>query len=56
MRSENCERNNLIEQSKYMEWRGSEDLIYNIDFETYYTDVKSMIVRNKNQVTLSNLF
>lgn len=46
----------LAEHGEYAEWNGPDGATYDIDCESYYTEVKSTTARNKRQVTLSNLF
>lgn len=46
----------LAKHGEYAEWNGPDGATYDIDCETYYTEVKSTTARNKRQITLSNLF
>lgn len=46
----------LAKHGEYAEWNGPDGATYDIDCETYYTEVKSTTARNKRQITLNNLF
>ena len=46
----------LAEHGENAEWNGPDGATYDIDCESYYTEVKSTTARNKRQITLSNLF
>lgn len=46
----------LAEHGEHAEWNGPDGATYDIDCESYYTEVKSTIARNKRQITLSTLF
>lgn len=46
----------LAEHGEHAEWNGPDGATYDIDCESYYTEVKSTTARNKRQITLSNLF
>ncbi len=46
----------LAEHGENAEWNGPDGATYDIDCESFYTEVKSTIARNKKQISLSNLF
>lgn len=46
----------LAEKNIYAEWNGPDGATYDIDCDTCYVEVKSTVMRNKKQITLSNLF
>lgn len=46
----------LAEHGENAEWNGPSGATYDIDCDTYFTEVKSTTARNKKQITLSNLF
>ena len=46
----------LAEHGEHAEWNGPLGATYDIDCESFFTEVKSTTSRNKRQVTLSNLF
>lgn len=46
----------LAEHGEYAEWNGPSGATYDIDCESFFTEVKSTTSRNKRQITLSNLF
>lgn len=46
----------LAARGENAEWNGPDGATYDIDCETYFTEVKSTTARNKRQITLSNLF
>lgn len=46
----------LAEHGEHAEWNGPDGATYDIDCESFFTEVKSTTSRNKRQITLSNLF
>ena len=46
----------LAEHGEHAEWNGPSGTTYDIDCESFFTEVKSTTSRNKRQITLSNLF
>lgn len=46
----------LAEHGEHAEWNGPSGATYDIDCESFFTEVKSTTSRNKRQITLSNLF